>query len=119
MTSILTRTHVLGGGPPVRLRLARRSDEHALAELLEARGLSPTELELRRLLRCDPLERVVLCALAPIDGHETLVGMAAIELAGDADVDTLVVDEEKNPGLGELLVTVLRAHAEAHARRVA
>lgn len=117
--SILTRTHVLDGGPPVRLRLARRTDEAAVTALLEARGLSTGALDVRRLLAFDPLERVVLCALAPIDGAETVVGIGAIDLAAGADVDALVADERRTPGLGELLGAVLRAQAQARARRAA
>jgi hypothetical protein len=117
--SILGRTHVLDGGPPVRLRLARRSDEGAVGALLAARGLSAAALDVRRLLAFDPLERLVLCALAPIDGAETLVGIGAIDLAADAEIDALVVDERRNPGLGELLGSVLSAQAQARARRVA
>lgn len=119
LPSILTRTHRLDAGPPVRLRLARRSDEAAVTELLEARGLAPNALDMRRLLAFDPSRRTVLCATAPVDGHETVVGVGAIDLEAGADVDTLVADESLNPGLGKLLRTVLRAHAETRARRVA
>jgi hypothetical protein len=34
MASPFARTHALPGGPPVRLRLARRSDAPAVRELL-------------------------------------------------------------------------------------
>ena len=52
---------------------------------------------LRRLLAFDPARRHVLCALAPIDGAEVLVGLGAIDVGEDAP-DTLVVDERFAPG---------------------
>lgn len=45
MASPFARTHPLPGGPPVRLRLARRSDAPAVRELLGA-----SEVEVARLL---------------------------------------------------------------------
>ena len=117
--SPLARTHVLDAGPPVRLRLARQSDLIGVDVLLRGRGIDACELELRRLLTFDPAERTVLCAFCPLDGTDRIVGIAAIDLAEDADVDTLVVDEELTAGLPELLGEVLRSRAASHARRVA
>ncbi len=88
-------------------------------DLLARRGLHASDLELSRLLAFDPLRRVVLCALAPIDGSETLVGIGAIDLAEDAEPDTLVVDERLAVGLSRLLGEALTARARAHGRRVA
>ena len=70
-----------------------------------------SDLDVGRLLTYDPSRRRVACALAPIDGRETLVGIAAIDLTPTAEVDTLVVDEPLTEGLGELLVDVLTTRA--------
>jgi hypothetical protein len=110
---IFTRTFGLETGPRVRLRLARATDREAVEALLAGRGVAASDLAVRRLLTYDPMTRRVLAAYAPIDGTETLVGIAAIDLRPDADVDTLVVDERITDGLAELLVGVLRDLAEA------
>ena len=84
------------------------------------RWLYAGQLEVGRLLTFHPGRRVVLCAFAPIDGHETLVGIGAIDLHEDADPDTLVVDERlAGDGLARLLGDVLVSRARAHGRRVA
>jgi hypothetical protein len=119
MSSPFARTHALPGGPPVRLRLARRSDAPAVRDLLAGRGIAASEVEVARLLSFDPAARAVICACAPVDGRETLVGIGAIELRADAGVDTLVVDEARTDGLGELLGETLRQRAEGHAKHVA
>src|SRR6478735_12222810 len=108
MPSPFARTHALPGGPPVRLRLARRGDAAAVAELLAGRGIAAAEVDLARLLSFDPAVRAVICACAPVDGRETVVGIGAIDLREDADLDTLVVDEARTDGLGRLLGEVLR-----------
>ncbi len=117
--SPLARTHPLENGPRVRLRLAWRGDAQAVADLLARRGLYASELEISRLLAFDPARRVVLCAFAPIDGQETLVGIGAIDLGRPADPDTLVVDERLAGGLATLLGAALEGRARAHGRRVA
>jgi len=111
---MLTRTHAPPGGPRVRLRLARRSDAAAVRELLEARGVTASELDLQRLLTYDPTRRTVICAFAPIDGAETLVGVGAMHHAA-GEPETLVADR----GVGPLLARVLRERAASHRRRVA
>jgi hypothetical protein len=117
--ALLTRTYELAAGPRVRLRLARRSDLRALRALLEQRGVEATELELERLLRYHPGRRTVICATAPVDGTELLVGVGAIALEPDAEPDTIVVDERLTDGLGDLLYRALVGRARAHGRRVA
>ena len=120
MLSPFTRTHHLDDGPRVRLRLASRSDAPAVEDLLVRRGLYASQLEVSRLLAFHPGHRVLLCAFAPIDGQETLVGIGAIDLDEDADPDTLVVDERlAGGGLAALLGAVLASRAHAHGRRVA
>jgi hypothetical protein len=117
--ALLSRTYALPSGPRVRLRLARRSDLPAIRSLLEQRGLPASELALGRLVRYDPQRRAVLCATAPVDGTELVVGVGAIDLTADAEPDTIVVDERLTEGLGELLGDALVHRARAHARRVA
>lgn len=112
MPSPFARTHALPGGPPVRLRLARRSDAPAVRGLLAG----ASEVEVARLLAFDPAARAVICACAPIDGRETVVGIGAIDLRRGAEADVLVASTD---GLGELLAETLRRRAEGHASRVA
>jgi hypothetical protein len=119
MPSPFARTHALPGGPPVRLRLARRSDAAAVSALLAGREIDVSEVEVARLLAFDPAVRAVICACAPVEGHETVVGLGAIDLQAGAEVDTLVVDEARTNGLGALLGDALRHRAEGHASHVA
>ena len=112
--SPLRRTFPVPGGPPVRLRMAGPSDRPLVKALLERRGIEATELELRRLLAFDPARRHVLCALAPMDGHETVMGFGAID-AGAGEPDVLVVDERVGRGLAELLGRVLIERARPRA----
>jgi hypothetical protein len=119
VVSPFARTHPLPGGPPVRLRLARRSDAPAVRDLLAGRGIAASEVEIARLLAFDPAARAVICACAPVDGRETVVGIGAIDLKAGGEVDTLVIDEARTDGLGELLGEVLQRRAEGHASRVA
>jgi hypothetical protein len=117
--SPFTRTYPLEDGPRVRLRLAWLGDAETVRGLLERRGVAAGELEVRRLLAFDPAARVVICAFAPLDGCETLVGIGAIELEPAAVPDTLVVDERLAGGLSWLLGEALVSRARAHGRRVA
>jgi hypothetical protein len=114
---VFSRTHSLIAGPRVRLRLARPSDEERVTCLLRERGMDDHAFAVRRLLRFDPVRRSVIAAFAPLDGAEALVGIAAIDHAPGAEVDTLVVDERITDGLAELLVRVLRGRAQAHGQR--
>ena len=113
--SPLRRTFPVPGGPSVRLHLAGRSDRPLVAALLARRGLEVGDLEVRRLLSFDPARRQVLCALAPIDGHETLIGLGAIDLGAEVP-DVLVVDE-RTPGvagvLGRMLIERARRRTAA------
>ena len=120
MLSPFARTYPLEDGPRVRLRLAWRGDAAAVADLLARRDVAADELEIGRLLAFDPACRTVLCAFAPIDGQETLVGIGAIDLCEDGEPDTLVVDERlAGGGLSGLLHDVLVSRARARGRRVA
>src|SRR5262245_38876389 len=105
-TSPLRRVFPVPGGPDVRLRLAGPADAAGLGALLARRGLAADPLQLRRLLAYDPASRIVMCALAPIDGIDTLVGLGAIDAGEDAP-DVLVVDERLAGGLASVLGRVL------------
>jgi hypothetical protein len=118
-SSPLARTHALPSGPVVRLRLARRADLEALRTLVRSRGAEPLDMAMLRLLTYDPTRRLVIAACAPIDGQDTLVGLGAIDLRHDAQVDSLIIDERLTEGLGELLISVLEGRAAAHGQRVA
>jgi hypothetical protein len=100
------RTFPVPGGPPVRLRMAGPSDGRHVQALLERRGVPASDLDVQRLLAFDPARRHVLCAFAPVDGHETLMGVGAIDVGEDAP-DVLVVDERLAGGLAEVLGRVL------------
>ena len=112
---MFNRTFALPSGPRVRIRLATRADRTAVARLMADRGVVVSDLEVLRLLTYDPTRRRVACALAPVDGRETLVGIAAMDLRPDAEVDTLVVDERLTDGLGEVLTGVLAGRASRAA----
>ena len=112
---MFTRTFALPSGPRVRLRLAAATDRERVRCLLTERGVEATELDVRRLLAYDPARRRVVCAFAPVDGRETLVGVAAIDLHPGAEVDTLVVDERLTEGLGDLLAAALRGRTREAA----
>ena len=116
---MFARTHALPSGPRVGLRLARPSDAERVACLLRDRGMADADFAARRLLRYDPSQRSVIAAFAPVDGADTLVGVAAIDHEPGAELDTLVVDERLTQGLGELLVHTLRERAGSRTRRVA
>jgi hypothetical protein len=117
--ALLSRTYELPAGPRVRLRYVRRSDLPGLSRLLEQRGIVADDVALGRLVRYDPSQRAVICATAPLGGTELIVGVGAIDLRGDGEPETLVVDEALTEGLVDLLASALVGRARAHARRVA
>ena len=117
--ALLSRSYELPSGPRVRLRLARRSDLPGVRALLAQRGIEISELELERLMRYDPRSRVVICAMAPVRGAETVVGVGGIDLETAAEPDTVVVDERLTDGLAPLLAEALVQRARIHARRTA
>ena len=117
--ALLSRSYELPSGPRVRLRLARPSDLPGIRALLAQHGLPATEIGLERLVRYDPRRRLVICAMAPLAGTETLVGVGAIELRLDAEPDIVVVDEDLTDGLATVLREALIGRAQIHSRRIA
>src|SRR3954451_24113683 len=85
--ALLATTHETCGGLRVRLRLARPSDALGVREFLE--GLSPETLArrfpeaggavpenlVRELTFCNPRERLVVAASAPLGGRNRVVGL--------------------------------------------
>jgi len=115
--ALLARSYVLPGGRRVILRLARIRDLGAIDALFVREGHGLTRLELARLLRSHPRERLLLCATALIDGSDTIVGFGVIGLDRDTVSPTLIVtDTERASGLQSLLAEALRGRAEALVR---
>jgi hypothetical protein len=85
-----------------------------------ARPAGLLELDPTPLVQFDPRRRCVICATALIDSAETLVGVGAIDIDGDAtaEPDTLLVSDERAEEIAELLAATLTARAAeaAHAR---
>jgi hypothetical protein len=113
--ALLAQYHPLPRGPRVCLRLVRRRDLAAIADLYDRQGIAIHELILARLVSFDLLSMLVLCATALIDSRETLLGVGAIELDRPTEPTLVVVDEHETDGLDELLAGALVAHATALA----
>jgi len=124
--TLLATTHPVGGGPRVRLRLARPSDGPRVRAFLE--GLSPETLALRFLHAIgaisdnmvrqftfyDPRARLVVVAVAMDGGsHEEIVGLADVVRlgAGLAELGVVVEDRRQGCGVGKLLTEVVASLA--------
>jgi hypothetical protein len=114
--------HVLADGTVVSLRRARSRDLDGLGSLAARNGILCEELELARLVRSDPSDRLVLCASTPVDGAQTVVGVGFIELGRGSTMPSMVlVDPAAGTGLGRLVAEALidRARELAAAGQVA
>src|SRR5436309_2566181 len=80
--ALLGHLYTLERGSAVRLRLARTSDAHGIAELLRGEGFGAGDLDVGRLVHFDPRRRYVLCATGLIGATETLLGIGSIALDG-------------------------------------
>lgn len=109
--ALVAQYHPLPRGPRVCLRLARRRDLPAIADLYARQGIAAHQLSLGRLVSFDLLTALVLCATALIDSRETVLGVGAIELDRPAEPTLVVVDQQETDGLGDLLSDALVAHA--------
>lgn len=109
---MMAQSATLGGGTRVRLRLARARDQSSVKALIERTGAECSELEITRLVRFDPRERMVICAL--LDTTEIVVGVGAISFDSDRP-ELLVVDEQVGEELGELLSSSLHELRRARA----
>ncbi len=115
--ALLAHSYLLPDGARVTLRLARTRDLGAIEDLFAREGHGLTRLELARLLRSHPRERLVLCATALIGGSEAIVGMGTVGLERAAAAPTLIVtDTARAGGLGPLLGEALLGRAEALTR---
>jgi hypothetical protein len=111
--ALLAKYHPLPRGPRVCLRLVRRRDLAAIADLYARQGIAVHELSLARLVSFDLLSMLVLCATALIDSRETVLGVGAIQLDRPTEPTLIVVDEHETDGLDELLSGALVVHATA------
>lgn len=110
---MLLRSTTLANGLRVRLRLSRPSDRACLRELCRSLDVAADDLMLGRLVRFDPRSRTAVCATVFGGAREEIVGYGAIDRAADS-LDLLLADEATAPGVSELLVAALRAHAARH-----
>ncbi len=100
----------------MRLRLAQNRDAGAIAQLLADRR--PSNLDVARVVRADPRQRVTICATALLSASETVVGVGSIEV-GMTEPDLLAVDSELTTGLQPLLIDTLLRRAQGIAERPA
>jgi hypothetical protein len=107
----------LADGQRLRLRMPQGADAPRLRELLAGLGLGADDLELSRILRFDPRDRVAVVATVLADRCEVLVGLAAMDRYASAP-DLVLADERLAPGTGAILEDTLRAYTE-RARRIA
>jgi hypothetical protein len=116
--ALLARTWRLDDGLTVRLRVARRGDAAGVRSLLDRCGVEVSDFDVWSLVRPDPRREVTLCAAAPIDGHEEIVGVGSISYE-DGVPHTIVCDARVHGGGERLLDAALRELVRRRARRVA
>jgi hypothetical protein len=118
---LLGESYKLEDGFCLRLRMARSSDIVPIRALVASKPAAHA-LELASLVQFDPRRRCVICATALIDSAETLIGVGAIDVNGDAaaEPDVLLVGDEHAEEIAELLaVTLTHRAAEAARARAA
>ena len=91
---------VLADGTAVAVRPARMRDLDAVRSLAGREGIVCDDLELARLLRSDPSERLILCATTRGETGESVIGIGVIELRRGVTMPSLVLVD---PGHGGLL----------------
>lgn len=102
----------LPDGTRLTLRRVRLRDLESLRALAARAGIVCEELELARLVRSDPGQRLVLCATA-LDG-DAVLGIGVIELGRSATMPSLVlVDPTAGEGLGRVIADALVDRARA------
>jgi RimJ/RimL family protein N-acetyltransferase len=121
--ALLGTTHAVGGGMPVRLRLARPSDRLHVRRFLS--GLSPDSRQarfgsadvhdetVREFTFFDPRERLVVAASGLSGLGEEILGLADLELleTGIAELGVVVDDASQGQGVGTLLTEVIASLA--------
>jgi hypothetical protein len=116
--ALMSRSYTLARGPRVRLRLATPRDQRAIQGLLTHAAYTSPELMAARLVRVNPRQRLVICALGLIGSSETLLGIGEVAL-GDgvaAEPGLVVVDDRVTEGLQQLLRDALAGRALAISR---
>ena len=113
--ALLARSYELPRGPRVCLRLARVRDLGAIEALVAGAGIEPDALELARLVRGDPRQRVVICATALVGSAETLVGVGGWDV-GSSKPTLVIVDESATEGLVDLLAGALAGRVASLSR---
>jgi hypothetical protein len=109
---MMAQSSTLAGGTRVRLRVARARDQASVEALVARTGAGCSDLEIAKLVRFDPRERMVICAL--LDITEVVVGVGAIPFDSDRP-ERLVVDDQVGEELGELLSSSLHELRSARA----
>ena len=112
--ALLATTHVADGGLRVRLRLARPSDGPRVREFLdEVSAEDVSDSLVRRFIFGNPRERMVVAATAPLNGGETVVGLADVGFrrTGVADLAVVVDERARNRGVGKLLTEAIASLA--------
>jgi hypothetical protein len=99
-------------GQRIRLRLAQLRDVPAAAELVDG---DMSTVEVARLVKCDPRQRVSICATALVGLRETVVGFGAMEVGAEQPSVVGACSEE----LADLLADALIDRAEIIAEREA
>ena len=112
--SPVDRPDALADGTRVTMRRVRLRDLEALGSLAARAGIVCEEFELARLVRSDPAERLVLCAIEL--GGDTVLGIGVIELGRSATMPSLVlVDPAAGRTLARMLADALIERARAAA----
>jgi hypothetical protein len=101
----------LPGG--LRLRLPHRADVASARELCARHGV---DCDVEALLRFDPRDHAVVCAVALGSEGQTVVGLGTIALRSGAEPDLLIADDDE---VREHLRAVLLARVSGRARRPA
>lgn len=113
----LDTTTTLSSGLRLRLRMPQRFDTARLRALFERTGLLADDLQISRVLRFDPRERVAVVATALVGRSEEIVGLAVSDRFAET-ADLVLGDEVQAPGVSAFLQDALRAHGQ-RARRSA
>ncbi len=102
---MLSRTHEVDGGEPVRLRLARPSDAPRVEAFLE----EPAAV--KRFTHFDPRERLVVVATRPAKGGEEFVGLGEVDFEDGGQA----IEADPAEGVDELIAGALDHLARSRA----
>ena len=108
---LLTRSHPLGDGTRVRLRLPQAGDRAGLSALHERLGAPLDDMRMRRILRFDPRACLSVCAFVLDGGSELLVGYGHVDRDGKGSL--VVAEEALAPGVTGLLRAALAERTQS------